>query len=100
MIEEIVTFRWIPLIKTMFSVYPVFLSKVNWCICRYLKNQVCTDGQKRFQFFNSFFFRKLVDNDPSCASDSKKAFQRVRSWTKKFDDLFEKDYLLIPVNYK
>jgi sentrin-specific protease 7 len=65
-----------------------------------LKNQLHTDEQEMFQFFNCFFFRKLIDNDPSRDFDGKEAFQRVRSWTKNIDDLFKKDYILIPVSYR
>lgn len=72
-----------------------------WCISRYLKNKLPTDEQERFHFFNSFFFRKLadLDKDPESASDGRAAFQRVRKWTRKVN-LFEKDYILIPVNYR
>jgi hypothetical protein len=72
-----------------------------WCICRYLKNKLPTDEQKRFHFFNSFFFRKLadLDKDPSSVNDGRAAFQRVRKWTRKVN-LFEKDYILIPINYR
>ncbi|XP_045813558.1 probable ubiquitin-like-specific protease 2B isoform X3 [Trifolium pratense] len=67
---------------------------------KYLKNKLPTDEQKRFHFFNSFFFRKLadLDKDPSNANDGRAAFQRVRKWTRKVN-LFEKDYILIPINY-
>ncbi|KAK7328093.1 hypothetical protein VNO77_22189 [Canavalia gladiata] len=67
---------------------------------KYLKNKLQTDEQDRFHFFNSFFFRKLadLDKDPSSACDGRAAFQRVRKWTRKVN-LFEKDYLLIPINY-
>ncbi|XP_012568674.1 probable ubiquitin-like-specific protease 2A isoform X2 [Cicer arietinum] len=67
---------------------------------KYLKNKLTTDEQERFHFFNSFFFRKLadLDKDPSSASDGRAAFQRVRKWTRKVN-LFEKDYIVIPINY-
>ncbi|KAK2422607.1 putative disease resistance protein [Trifolium repens] len=41
---------------------------------KYLKNQLRTDEQEMFQFFNCFFFRKLIDNDPSRAFDGKESF--------------------------
>ncbi|KAL8188961.1 hypothetical protein R6Q57_029481 [Mikania cordata] len=52
-------------------------------------------------FFNSFFFRKLVDFDDnqSRSFDSKGAFQRVRKWTKKVN-IFEKDYIFVPINFR
>ncbi|KAI5404480.1 variant 4, ubiquitin-like-specific protease 2B [Lathyrus oleraceus] len=67
---------------------------------QYLKNQIQEEEKPRFHFFNSFFFRKLVDLDknPSSASDGKAAFLRVRKWTRKIN-LFEKDYIFIPVNF-
>ncbi|XP_027355302.1 probable ubiquitin-like-specific protease 2A isoform X2 [Abrus precatorius] len=67
---------------------------------KYLKNKLPIVEQDRFHFFNSFFFRKLadLDKDPSSACDGKAAFQRVRKWTRKVK-LFEKDYILIPINY-
>ncbi|CAB4313554.1 unnamed protein product [Prunus armeniaca] len=39
-----------------------------------------------------------LDKDPSSVSDGRAAFQRVRKWTRKVD-LFEKDYIFIPVNF-
>jgi len=68
---------------------------------RYLKNQIPDMEKHRFHFFNSFFFRKLADMDknPSSASDGKAAFLRVRKWTRKVN-LFAKDYIFIPVNFK
>ncbi|XP_057431259.1 probable ubiquitin-like-specific protease 2A isoform X2 [Lotus japonicus] len=67
---------------------------------KYLKNKLPTDEQEKFHFFNSFFFRKLADLDknPSSACNGREAFQRVRKWTRKVN-LFEKDYILIPINY-
>lgn len=69
--------------------------------CRYLKNQIQAEEKHRFHFFNSFFFRKLadLDKDPSSISDGKAAFLRVRKWTRKVD-IFGKDYIFIPVNFK
>ncbi|XP_073045609.1 probable ubiquitin-like-specific protease 2B isoform X2 [Primulina eburnea] len=66
---------------------------------KYLLNRMSVE-QHRFHAFNAFFFRKLadLDQDPSRARDGKKAFQRVRKWTRNVN-LFEKDYLLIPVNF-
>ncbi|KAG5093051.1 hypothetical protein JHK82_051829 [Glycine max] len=67
----------------------------------YLKNKLPTDKQDRFHFFNCFFFPKLVDlstDNPSIASDGKAAFQRVSKLTRKVN-LFEKNYIFIPINY-
>ncbi|XP_039161677.1 probable ubiquitin-like-specific protease 2B isoform X5 [Eucalyptus grandis] len=67
---------------------------------KYLKNQIQPDEKHRYHFFNSFFFRKLadLDKDPSSASDGRAAFLRVRKWTRKLN-LFDKDYIFIPVNF-
>lgn len=55
----------------------------------------------RVHFFNSFFFRKLADFDENRSQciDAKGAFQRVRKWTKKLN-LFQMDYIFIPVNFR
>ncbi|KAJ4716792.1 Ubiquitin-like-specific protease 2B [Melia azedarach] len=67
---------------------------------KYLKNNLQPEEQHHFHFFNSFFFRKLadLDKDSSSACEGRAAFQRVRKWTRKVN-LFEKDYIFIPVNY-
>uniref|UniRef100_A0A5B6Z6G2 Putative ubiquitin-like-specific protease 2B isoform X2 n=1 Tax=Davidia involucrata TaxID=16924 RepID=A0A5B6Z6G2_DAVIN len=67
---------------------------------KYLKNKIQPEERHRFYFFNSFFFRKLADLDknPSSAFEGRAAFQRVRKWTRKVN-LFEKDYIFIPVNF-
>ncbi|KAH1040315.1 hypothetical protein J1N35_042058 [Gossypium stocksii] len=67
---------------------------------KYLKNKIQPEKQHRFHFFNSFFFRKLADLDKGLSDEcqAKSAFQRVHKWTRKVD-IFEKDYIFIPVNY-
>ncbi|XP_021625723.1 probable ubiquitin-like-specific protease 2B isoform X3 [Manihot esculenta] len=67
---------------------------------KYLKNKIQPEKQHQFHFFNSFFFRKLadLDKDPRNTCEGRAAFQRVRKWTRKVN-LFEKDYIFIPVNY-
>ncbi|CAI9291717.1 unnamed protein product [Lactuca saligna] len=67
---------------------------------KYLKNKIRPEERQRFHFFNSFFFRKLADpeKEPLDALEGKTAFQRVRKWTRKVN-LFEKDFVFIPVNY-
>lgn len=67
---------------------------------KYLKNKIKPEEKDRFHFFNSFFFRKLADpdKDPLDASQGKVAYQRVKKWTRKVN-LFEKDFVFIPVNY-
>lgn len=68
---------------------------------RYLKNKIQLKDKDRFHFFNSFFFRKLadLDKDPGRASQGRAAFLRVRKWTRKVN-IFEKDYIFIPINFK
>lgn len=68
---------------------------------RYLKNKIRPEERQRFHFFNSFFFRKLADpeKEPLDTLQGKTAFQRVRKWTRKVN-LFEKDFVFIPVIYK
>ncbi|CAI9270170.1 unnamed protein product [Lactuca saligna] len=67
---------------------------------KYLKNKIRPEERQRFHFFNSFFFRKLADpeKEPLNALEGKTAFQRVIKWTRKVN-LFEKDFVFIPVNY-
>ncbi|CAA7400622.1 unnamed protein product [Spirodela intermedia] len=67
---------------------------------KYLINKIQPKEKHRFHFFNSFFFRKLVDldKDPLSTAEGRAAFLRVRKWTRKVN-IFEKDYLFIPVNY-
>lgn len=67
---------------------------------KFLENEIPASERSRFHFFNCFFFRKLADPDKNSSGvfDGKAAFQRVRKWTRKVN-IFEKDYLFIPVNY-
>ncbi|XP_021740355.1 probable ubiquitin-like-specific protease 2B isoform X3 [Chenopodium quinoa] len=67
---------------------------------KYLENEIASTERGRFHFFNCFFFRKLADPDknPSGVFDGKAGYQRVRKWTRKVN-IFEKDYIFIPVNY-
>ena len=67
----------------------------------YLKNQIQGEERPRLHFFNSFLFRKLadLDKDPSSIADGKATFLRVRKWTREVD-MFGKDYIFVPVNFK
>ncbi|KAJ3256241.1 hypothetical protein HK103_005604 [Boothiomyces macroporosus] len=50
---------------------------------------------QKTHFFNSFFFEQLMSS-----KDERKfefAYERIRKWTNRVD-IFEKDYLIIPVN--
>ncbi|ONH90694.1 hypothetical protein PRUPE_8G069500 [Prunus persica] len=68
---------------------------------QYLKSKIQPEEKHRFHFFNSFFFRKLadLDKDQPGACEGKEAFQRVLKWTRKVN-VFKKDYIFIPVNYR
>ncbi|KAI3445786.1 hypothetical protein Pfo_002451 [Paulownia fortunei] len=66
---------------------------------KYLLNKTKPEEQHRFHFFNTFFFRKLVDIDRDLSRAREgDAFQRVRKWTRNVN-VFEKDYIFIPVNF-
>ncbi|CAA2979671.1 probable ubiquitin-like-specific protease 2A isoform X1 [Olea europaea subsp. europaea] len=66
---------------------------------KYLANKTNPKEQHRFYFFNTFFFQKLacLDRGSSRTWEGRKAFQRVRKWTRNVN-IFEKDYIFIPVN--
>jgi hypothetical protein len=77
--------------------------KINvFCLgCRYLQSTISESQRQACHFFNSFFFRKLADLDkfPDTEVVSREAFVRVRKWTRRVN-IFEKDYIFIPVNYR
>ncbi|KAL6517607.1 hypothetical protein OROMI_033308 [Orobanche minor] len=66
---------------------------------KYLINKTDPEKQRRFHFFNTFFFQKLLDmrRDQSQTWERSDDFQRVRKWTRNVN-IFEKDYIFIPVN--
>lgn len=67
---------------------------------KYLQSKISESQRQACHFFNSFFFRKLADLDkfPDTEVVSREAFLRVRKWTRRMN-IFEKDYIFIPVNY-
>ncbi|XP_062203173.1 probable ubiquitin-like-specific protease 2B [Phragmites australis] len=67
---------------------------------KYLSTRTEPTEKRRYHFFNSFFFRKLadLDKDQGRAPEGRAAFLRVRKWTRKIN-VFEKDFLFIPVNF-
>ena len=74
---------------------------IDFYIKYLINNKLPSDKQKRFHFFNCFFFPKLVDlstDNRSIACDGKAAFQRVSTWGRKVN-LFKTDYIFIPINY-
>lgn len=72
-----------------------------WLNGRYLVKKIKPREQHRFHFFNTFFFQKLVnmDRDVNRDCEGKDAFRHVRKWTRNVN-LFEKDYIFIPVNFR
>ncbi|CAL4894156.1 unnamed protein product [Urochloa decumbens] len=67
---------------------------------KHLSTRIESTKKHRYHFFNSFFFRKLadLDKDQGRAPEGRAAFLRVRKWTRKIN-VFEKDFLFIPVNF-
>uniref|UniRef100_A0A1J3JAS1 Putative ubiquitin-like-specific protease 2A n=1 Tax=Noccaea caerulescens TaxID=107243 RepID=A0A1J3JAS1_NOCCA len=67
---------------------------------KYLKSRIPPEERGRFHFFNCFFFRKLANLDKGSPSTfgGREAYQRVQKWTKNVD-LFEKDYIFVPINF-
>ncbi|GER55569.1 sentrin/sumo-specific protease [Striga asiatica] len=67
---------------------------------KYLVNNTNKEKQRRFHFFNTFFFQKLLDMDRDLSRDCENSdsFHRVRKWTRNIN-IFEKDYIFIPVNF-
>ncbi|KAL0726395.1 hypothetical protein Bca4012_022488 [Brassica carinata] len=67
---------------------------------KYLQSRIPPEERGRFHFFNCFFFRKLANLDKGSPSSfgGREAYQRVQKWTKNVE-LFEKDYIFIPINF-
>ncbi|KAL5221807.1 hypothetical protein ABZP36_026520 [Zizania latifolia] len=67
---------------------------------KHLSTRIEPTEKHRYHFFNSFFFRKLadLDKDQGRAPEGRAAFLCVRKWTRKIN-VFEKDFLFIPVNF-
>lgn len=57
----------------------------------YIEDQLSEEQRKRCFFFNSFFYTRWVTAPPG------QSYDHVKSWTKDVD-IFEKDFLFIPVN--
>ena len=80
---------------------------------------MCAQPQRKFHFFNCFFFKKLLSDEVSMRCDcdfgahasfqlllrnrfrspgyADEAYARVRKWTAHVD-LFSKDFIVLPVN--
>ncbi|KAG0577287.1 hypothetical protein KC19_5G145300 [Ceratodon purpureus] len=57
------------------------------------------EGDNRFHFFNSFFYKKLSGVAGKKKKKKVPDFSKLRKWTKGIN-IFEKDYLIIPVHDK
>lgn len=57
------------------------------------------EGSRRFHFFNSFFYKKLSGVVGKKKKKKVADFSQLRKWTKGIN-IFEKDYLFIPVHDK
>lgn len=77
---------------------------------RFIWSQLNTQVSEKVHIFNSFFYRRLSSSpvpskihcidgtEPEAAvKDKISGFDRVKSWTRKIN-VFEKDYLVIPIN--
>ncbi|EYU18425.1 hypothetical protein MIMGU_mgv1a020521mg, partial [Erythranthe guttata] len=67
---------------------------------KYLVTKIKPGEQHRFHFFNTFFFQKLVNVNRDLYRDceGRDVFGCVRKWTRNVN-IFEKDYIFIPVNF-
>ena len=68
---------------------------------RYLYSNISTPT-KNFQFFDSVFHNQLelaIQENSSHVDKSKRAYDAVRKWNRG-GSVFEKDYLLIPINQR
>jgi len=65
---------------------------------RYLNSRILPqENQKRFHFFNSFFFTKLLESSSSTGFEECKVdYEQIRKWSGKVN-IFEKDYVFIPI---
>ncbi|ORY01762.1 hypothetical protein K493DRAFT_209170, partial [Basidiobolus meristosporus CBS 931.73] len=64
---------------------------------RYMQNELTRKNPmlaNKVHFFNPFFYHRLTQKD-----SSSNAYERVKKWTSKID-LFEKNYIFVPINEK
>jgi sentrin-specific protease 7 len=59
---------------------------------RYLWENLEPVKQQRIHIFNCFFYHKLLSSN-----SKEEAFRSIQKWTRKID-VFNKDFLIIPVN--
>lgn len=57
------------------------------------------EGRQRFHFFNSFFYKKLSEVVSSQRKKGGADFSKLRKWTKG-TNIFEKEYLFVPIHDK
>ncbi|KAL5703405.1 Ulp1 peptidase [Ranunculus cassubicifolius] len=67
---------------------------------KYLQNEMRPEERSRFHFFKSSFFRELgdLDKSPSSSSEGRAALASYCKSTREVN-IFEKDYVFIPVNF-
>lgn len=58
-----------------------------------------SDGKERFHFFNSFFYKKLSEVVSAQKKKGGADFSKLRKWTKG-TNIFEKEYLFVPIHDK
>ncbi|KAG0560018.1 hypothetical protein KC19_10G147600 [Ceratodon purpureus] len=58
-----------------------------------------SEGRQRFHFFNSFFYKKLSEVVSTQKKKGGADFSKLRKWTKG-TNVFEKDYLIVPIHDK
>jgi len=70
----------------------------------YIRHDMFPQVSKRVHVFNSFFYKKLTQEDgwsaggaPGAASRAERAHQRVSRWTQDVN-IFEKDFVIVPIN--
>ena len=65
---------------------------------RFVKTQISNEDAERTEIFSTFYFSTLSRS--SGIQDTPEArYQKVRRWTKN-TDIFTKDFIIIPINYK
>lgn len=58
----------------------------------YLKNELLTEeDEARTHIFNTYFYKRLTENENAGGYES------VKSWTKDLQ-IFEKDFIIVPIN--
>ena len=65
---------------------------------RYMRKEVWSDEVKsKIHVFSCHFYEKLIEKSEHFDSKTKINYENVRTWTKDFN-IFQKDYVIIPIN--